>query len=154
MLLGIKEGLVECATVCVKSVVILHQVILVNLQDIKDMMTSQAQPVLYFLSLALIGSGFLMALIGLLTLFSASKEHLGLISLSVVLCTLLFAAQLTLGFFSISFHLRSHEDLREELVTRLRIIYNEPGGEFFSPALDYVQTKVSKVVWRLFGFDF
>jgi hypothetical protein len=45
------------------------------------MMTSQAQPVLYFLSLALIGSGFLMALIGLLTLFSASKEHLGLISL-------------------------------------------------------------------------
>ena len=51
------------------------------MSSIIDMMTSQAQPVLYFLSLALIGSGFLMALIGLLTLFSASKEHLGLISL-------------------------------------------------------------------------
>ena len=63
---------------------------------------------------------------------------------------MLFAAQLTLGFFSISFHLRSHEDLREELVTRLRVIYNEPGGEFFSPALDYVQTKV-KVLFLKFG---
>jgi len=141
MLVGLASSAFGVYYILDKERVQMHQVILVNLQDIKDMMTSQAQPVLYFLSLALIGSGFLMALIGLLTLFSASKEHLGLISLSVVLFTLLFAAQLTLGFFSISFHLRSHEDLREELVTRLRIIYNEPGGEFFSPALDYVQTK-------------
>ena len=59
----------------------MHQVILVNLQDVKDMAKSEAQPVLYYLSLALIGSGFLMALIGLFKLFSASREHLGLISL-------------------------------------------------------------------------
>ena len=52
-----------------------------DLQNVKDMATSDAQPVLYFLSLALIGSGFLMALIGLFTLFSVSKEHLCLISL-------------------------------------------------------------------------
>lgn len=42
--------------------------------------------------------------------------------------------------YLISFHLRSHEDLREELLNRLKTYYNQPGGEFFSPALDFVQT--------------
>lgn len=120
----------------------MHQIILVNLQDVKDLANGEAQPVLYFLSLGLIASGFLMALVALLSLFSASKENVFLVSIGVLFLTILFAAQLTLGFFSVSFHLRSHEDLREELVTRLKTVYNEPGGEYFSPALDYVQTKV------------
>merc|ERR1712176_540383 len=34
----------------------IHQLVLVNLQNVKDMAASDAQPVLYFLSLALIGS--------------------------------------------------------------------------------------------------
>ena len=55
----------------------------------------------------------------------------------------MFAAQVTLAFFAVSFHLRAHEDLREELLTRLQNQYNEVGGEFFSPALDFVQTKVN-----------
>ena len=48
------------------------------------------------------------------------------------------------AFFAVSFHLRAHEDLREELLARLQNQYNEIGGEFFSPALDFVQTKVNK----------
>ena len=60
--------------------------------------------------------------------------------------TLLFAAQLTLGFFGVTFHLRAQEDLREELVMKLQKNYNEVGGEYFSPALDYIQTKVNNYV--------
>ena len=60
----------------------------------------------------------------------------------ILLLTIIFAAQVTLAFFAVSFHLRAHEDLREELLTRLQNQYNEIGGEFFSPALDFVQTKV------------
>ena len=60
----------------------------------------------------------------------------------IITLTVVFAAQVTLAFFAVSFHLRAHEDLREELLTRLQNQYNEIGGEFFSPALDFVQTKV------------
>ena len=60
----------------------------------------------------------------------------------IIILTVVFAAQVTLAFFAVSFHLRAHEDLREELLTRLQNQYNEIGGEFFSPALDFVQTKV------------
>ena len=58
----------------------MHQMVLVNVQDIKDMATSQAQPVLYFLSLSLIANGFLMAFLGFLYLFSGSKEKFFVIS--------------------------------------------------------------------------
>lgn len=61
----------------------------------------------------------------------------------------MFAAQVTLAFFAVSFHLRAHEDLREELLARLQNQYNEIGGEFFSPALDFVQTKVNKNFYQL-----
>ena len=70
------------------------------------------------------------------------KTQLLFLFQGIVCLTVIFAAQLTLSFFSVSFHLRSHEDLREELVTKLTHLYNEPGGEFFTPALDYVQTRV------------
>ena len=60
----------------------------------------------------------------------------------VFILTILFASQLTLGFFGVTFHLRAQEDLRTELVMRLQKNYNEVGGEYFSPALDYIQTKV------------
>lgn len=58
----------------------MQQLVLVNLQSVRDGIGS-AQPVLYFLSLALIGSGFLMALIALLNLFAASRENIYLVSL-------------------------------------------------------------------------
>ena len=51
---------------------------------------------------------------------------------------------MTLGFFGVTFHLRSQEDLRQELVLRLQKNYNVLGGEYFSPALDYIQTTVIK----------
>ena len=62
---------------------------------------------------------------------------------------MIFAAQLTLAFFAVSFHLRSHEDLREELLARLVNFYNEPGGEFFTPALDFAQTRVRKIFFLI-----
>ena len=65
-----------------------------------------------------------------------------LIFQGVFILTILFASQLTLGFFGVTFHLRAQEDLRTELVMRLQKSYNEVGGEYFSPALDYIQTKV------------
>ena len=51
---------------------------------------------------------------------------------------------MTLGFFGVTFHLRAQEDLRQELVLRLQKNYNVLGGEYFSPALDYIQTTVIK----------
>ena len=62
----------------------------------------------------------------------------------VFILTILFASQLTLGFFGVTFHLRAQEDLRQELVLRLQKNYNVLGGEYFSPALDYIQTTVIK----------
>lgn len=119
----------------------MHQIILVNLGDIPDITSSQAQPVLYYLSLAIVGSGIVVALWSVFNFLSTSKEQVFLIVIGILFLTIVFAAQVTLAFFAVSFHLRAHEDLREELLARLQNQYNEIGGEFFSPALDFVQTK-------------
>ena len=127
----------------------MHQIILVNLGDIPDITSSQAQPVLYYLSLAIVGSGIGVALWSLFNFLSTSKEQVFLIVIGILFLTIVFAAQVTLAFFAVSFHLRAHEDLREELLARLQNQYNEIGGEFFSPALDFVQTKVNKNFYHL-----
>ena len=53
----------------------MHQIVLVNLKDIKDMAISEAQPMLYFLTLAIIGSGILMTLSSLWNFMASSKEN-------------------------------------------------------------------------------
>lgn len=121
----------------------LHQLILLTLLDPEEMVSGKAdiQPMLYFLTLGLIGSGLFMSLVALWSLLAATKESKALIFINVFFMTLLLSSQLTLGFFGVTFHLRANEDLRHELVTRLQRYYNEPGGEYFSPALDYAQTR-------------
>ena len=59
----------------------MHQIILVNLGDIPDISNSQAQPVLYYLSLAIVGSGIVVALWSLFNFLSTSKEQVFLIVL-------------------------------------------------------------------------
>lgn len=54
----------------------MHQIILVNIRDVKDLALGEAQPMLYFLSLALIGSGFLMIIASLGNFMATSKENL------------------------------------------------------------------------------
>ena len=98
----------------------MHQIILVNLGDIPDITSSQAQPVLYYLSLAIVGSGIVVALWSLFNFLSTSKEQVFLIVVLILFLTIVFAAQVTLAFFAVSFHLRAHEDLREELLARLQ----------------------------------
>ena len=53
----------------------MHQIVLVNLKDIKDMAISEAQPMLYFLTLAIVGSGILMTLSSLWNFLASSKEN-------------------------------------------------------------------------------
>ena len=59
----------------------MHQIVLVNLKDIKDMAISEAQPMLYFLTLAIVGSGILMTLSSLWNFFASSKENQCLIAM-------------------------------------------------------------------------
>ena len=59
----------------------MHQIILVNLGDIPDISKSQAQPVLYYLSLAIVGSGIVVALWSLFNFLPTSKEQVFLIVL-------------------------------------------------------------------------
>ena len=59
----------------------LHQIILVNVRDISDIDSSEAQPVLYYVSLALVGSGILMAFWSLFNFLSTSKEQVFLIAM-------------------------------------------------------------------------
>ena len=59
----------------------MHQIILVNLAEIHDIANSKAQPVLYYLSLAIVGSGIVVALWSLFNFLSTSKEQIFLIVL-------------------------------------------------------------------------
>ena len=59
----------------------LHQLILLNVRDISDIEDSDAQPVLYYVSLALVGSGILMSFWSLFNFLSTSKEQLFLIAM-------------------------------------------------------------------------
>ena len=59
----------------------LHQLILLNVRDISDIEDSEAQPVLYYVSLALVGSGILMSFWSLFNFLSTSKEQIFLIAM-------------------------------------------------------------------------
>ena len=53
----------------------MHQIVLVNTGNIKDMAMSEAQPMLYFLTLAIVGSGILMTLSSLWNFVASSKDN-------------------------------------------------------------------------------
>ena len=53
----------------------MHQIVLVNVKDIKEMAASEAQPMLYFLTLAIVGSGILMTLSSLWNFVASSKDN-------------------------------------------------------------------------------
>ncbi len=52
----------------------LHQLVMISLINPGDEVKPDLQPMMYFLSLGLIGSGLAMTLVALINLFSASKE--------------------------------------------------------------------------------